>query len=67
MIKQLTGEQIKAIVSRLDDVIGNHFHDVICAEVNEEIEDSDVYEIKKVLALGYLEEYTEFKKNETIY
>ena len=63
----LTKEQIIAIADRLDNVIGNHFHDSIIAEVDEEIEDADVYEIKKELALGYLEEYTKFKKNETIY
>ena len=60
----LTKEQVIAIADRLDNVIGNHFHDSIIAEVDEEIEDADVYEIKKELALGYLEEYTKFKKNE---
>ncbi len=63
----LTREQVIAIADRLDNVIGNHFHDSIIAEVDEEIEDADVYEIKKELALGYLEAYTKFKKNETIY
>jgi len=60
----LTKEQVIAIADRLDNVIGNHFHDSIIAEVDKEIEDADVYEIKKELALGYLEEYTKFKKNE---
>jgi hypothetical protein len=60
----LTKEQVIAIADRLDNVIGNHFHDSIIAEVDKEIEDEDVYEIKKELALGYLEEYTKFKKNE---
>ena len=56
MIK-LSKEQIEAIADRLDDVIGNHFHDAIIAEVDGEIDDADVYEIKKVLAEGYLAEY----------
>lgn len=58
----LTKEEIVAIANRLDDVIGNHFHDSIIAEVDEEIEDEDVYEIKKELALGYLEEWTKYQK-----
>ena len=62
MIGQLNNEQIRAIVARLDNVVGNHFHDAICAEVDEEIEDSDVYEIKKRLALDYLEEWQQFTK-----
>ena len=62
----LEKEQIEAIADRLDDVIGNHFHDAIIAEVDDEIDDADVYEIKKVLALGYLEEWTQFQKNDTI-
>lgn len=66
-MKSLTKAEIIAIADRLDDVIGNHFHDSVYAEVDEEIDDADVYEIKKELALGYLEEYTKFKKNETIY
>lgn len=53
----LSKEQIEAIADRLDDVIGNHFHDAIIAEVDGEIDDADVYEIKKVLAEGYLAEY----------
>lgn len=63
-IQQLTKEQIRAIVNRLDNVVGNHFHDAICAEVDEEVEDIDVYEIKKRLALDYLEEWQEFTKKE---
>jgi len=66
-MKSLTKAEIIAIANRLDNVIGNHFHDSVCAEVDNEIDDADVYEIKKELALGYLEEYTEFKKNETVY
>lgn len=62
MIGQLNNEQIRAIVARLDNVVGNHFHDAICAEVDEEVEDSDVYEIKKRLALDYLEEWQQFTK-----
>jgi len=59
----LSKEQIEAIAERLDDVIGNHFHDAIIAEVDAEIDDADVYEIKKVLAEGYLAEYAEYKRN----
>ena len=62
----LSKEQIEAIAGRLDVVIGNHFHDAIIAEVDDEVDDADVYEIKKVLALGYLEEWTRFQKNDTI-
>ena len=62
MIGQLNNEQIRAIVARLDNVVGNHFHDAICAEVDEEVEDIDVYEIKKRLALDYLEEWQQFTK-----
>lgn len=62
----LTKEEIVAIADRLDNVIGNNFHDAIIAEVDDEIDDADVYEIKKVLALGYLEEWTRFQKNDTI-
>ncbi len=58
----LTREQVIAIADRLDDVIGDHFYDSIIAEVDEEIEDADVYEIKKELALGYLEECTKSQK-----
>ena len=64
MIGQLNNEQIRAIAARLDNVVGNHFHDAICAEVDEEVEDIDVYEIKKRLALDYLEEWQEFTKKE---
>ena len=64
MIGQLNNEQIRAIVARLDNVVGNHFHDAICAEVDEEVEDIDVYEIKKRVALDYLEEWQEFTKKE---
>ena len=62
MIGQLNNEQIRAIVARLDNVVGNHFHDAICAEVDEEVEDIDVNEIKKRLALDYLEEWQQFTK-----
>jgi|TARA_B110000914_G_C15509990_1_gene470288 hypothetical protein len=62
----LTKEEIVAIADRLDNVIGNNFHDAIIAEVDDEVDDADVYEIKKVLALGYLEEWTRFQKNDTI-
>ena len=64
MIGQLNNEQIRAIVARLDNVVGNHFQDAIGAEVDEEVEDIDVYEIKKRLALDYLEEWQEFTKKE---
>jgi|TARA_B110000483_G_scaffold157325_1_gene186729 hypothetical protein len=53
----LSKEQIEAIAGRLDVVVGNYFHDAIIAEVDAEIDDADVYEIKKVLAEGYLAEY----------
>lgn len=53
----LNKDQIEAIADRLDVVVGNHFHDAIIAEVDSEINDADIYEIKKVLAEGYLAEY----------
>ena len=53
----LSKDQIEAIAGRLDVVVGNHFHDAIIAEVDDEINDADIYEIKKVLAEGYLAEY----------
>lgn len=59
---KLTQEQIRLIADRLDAIVGNNFHDAILTETDLEIEDSDVYEIKKELALSYLEEYTNFQK-----
>lgn len=44
---KLTQEQIRLIAERLDVIVGNNFHDAILTETDSEIEDSDVYEIKK--------------------
>ena len=75
MIGELTREQIKAIADRLDDVVGNHFHDSVVSALyevgwadfgdSEGISDEDVYKIKKELALGYLEEYQNFYNKKT--
>ena len=54
----LTKKEISAIADRLDEVIGNHFHDAICNTINErefsdskymEISDQDVRRIKDEL------------------
>jgi len=55
----LTWEEIKEIANRLDEVIGNHFHDAICdvcvhrlIEDNDyEISDEDILLIKEELKL----------------
>jgi hypothetical protein len=65
----LTREQVSAIADRLDEVVGNEFHDAVCVALNEfgwgefggeGISDMDVYKIKNELALGYLKEYQDF-------
>jgi len=71
--ERLTNEQVKVIVDRLDEVVGNEFHDAICVALNEfgwgkfgddeGIDDSDVYRIKSELALGYLNEYKQYYDN----
>ena len=54
----LTKEEIVAIADRLDEVIGNHFHDAICSIIGEreyidlddtEVSDEDVRKIKDEL------------------
>lgn len=54
----LTKEEIEAIADRLDEVIGDHFHDAICNTINErefgdskymEVSDQDVRRIKDEL------------------
>ncbi len=54
----LTKEEIIAIADRLDDIIGDHFHDAICNIINErefgdskymEVSDQDVRRIKDEL------------------
>lgn len=61
---RLTNEQIKEIADHLDEVIGNNFHDCVVNVVEHEIEDDEIYTIKRNLALSYLEEYRLFKKEE---
>jgi hypothetical protein len=55
---KLTWEEIKDIADRLDEVIGNHFHDAIFNTINErefcdskymEVSDQDVRRIKEQL------------------
>jgi len=64
----LTQDEIKEIADRLDNVIGNNFHD-LCVDIvgQKEVEDNDVYAIKRELALGYLNEYKQYydKKHES--
>jgi len=53
----LTKEEITAIVDRLDEVIGNHFHDAIydiylqreSSYVDEDYSDEDIKKIKEQL------------------
>ncbi len=72
--ERLTNEQVKAIADRLDEVVGNEFHDAVCEILNgtawcnfthlrEGIADGDVYRIKNELALGYLNEYKQYYDN----
>ncbi len=71
--ERLTNEQVTAIADRLNEVVGNEFHDAVCIALNEfgwgkfgggeGIDDMDVYKIKNELALGYLNEYKEFYDN----
>ena len=61
----LTKDEIKEIADRLDNCLGDNFHDLCVNAVGyTEISDSDVYEIKKELALGYLEEWSKYQKDE---
>jgi len=55
---QLTKIEIEAIADRLDEVIGDHFHDAICSVLSEreyldlddtEVSDEDVKKIKNEL------------------
>jgi len=67
---KLTREQVSAIADRLDEVVGNEFHDAVCVALNEfgwgefgdgeGISDMDVWKIKNELALGYLKEYQDY-------
>ena len=54
----LTKEEIEAIADRLDEVMGNNFHDAICSIIGEreyidlddtEVSDEDVRKIKDEL------------------
>ena len=54
----LTKEEIEAIADRLDEIIGDHFHDVICSIISDreyidpddtEVSDEDVRKIKDEL------------------
>jgi len=61
----LTKDEIKEIADGLDNCLGDNFYDLCVNAVGEiEISDSDVYEIKKELALGYLEDWTRYQKDE---
>ena len=65
--ERLTNEQVTAIADRLNEVVGNEFHDAVCIALNEfgwgkfgggeGIADEDVYKIKNELALGFFYEY----------
>jgi len=57
---KLTNEEISAVADRLDDIIGNHFHDAIWGVLNErnsffeffsyeEVSDEDIQRIKDEL------------------
>ena len=55
---KLTNEEISAIADRLDDIIGDHFHDAILSVLferldnfssDEEISDEDIQRIKDEL------------------
>lgn len=55
---KLTWEEIKDIANRLDEIIGNNFHDAICYTINErefcdskymEVSDEDIERIKEQL------------------
>ena len=67
--ERLTNEQVTAIADRLDEVVGNEFHDAVCVALNEfgwgefgdeGISDMDVWKIKSELALGFLQEYKDY-------
>ena len=69
---KLTNEQISAIADRLNEVVGNEFHDAVCTALNnfgwgefdeENVSDMDIYKIKNELALGYLNEYKQYYDN----
>ena len=54
----LTKEEIVTIADRLDEIIGNHFHDAICSIISDreyidlddtEVSDEDVRKIKEEL------------------
>jgi|TARA_R110000744_G_scaffold272233_1_gene385234 hypothetical protein len=61
---RLTNEQMVEIADYLDEILGKNFHDCVMEVVEHEIEDDEIYTIKRNLALGYLEEYRKFKKDE---
>ncbi len=55
---ELTNEEISAIADRLDEIIGDNFHDAICNTINErefggskymEVSDQDIRRIKNEL------------------
>jgi len=53
---ELTKEEVVSIANRLDDIIGDHFHDTIYSillereeDVMEEVSDEDVQRIKNEL------------------
>jgi len=53
---ELTKEEVVSIANRLDDIIGDHFHDAIYSillereeDVMEEVSDEDVQRIKNEL------------------
>lgn len=61
---RLTNEQMADIANLADEILGKNFHDCVMEVVEHEIEDDEIYTIKRNLALGYLEEYRQFKKDE---
>ena len=60
----LTQDEIKEIADRLDNCLGNNFHE-LCVDIigDKEVEDNDVYKIKLELANGYLDEYKQYYDN----
>lgn len=73
LVNKLNKEQVSAIADRLDNVVGNHFHDSVVSALHEVgwadfgdgegISDGDVYRVKMELALGYLQEYKDYYDN----
>jgi|TARA_B110000444_G_scaffold216689_1_gene215302 hypothetical protein len=65
---KMTNEEVSLVADRLDDIIGNAFHDVVYAQLRERpgyedtfISDEDILRIKEDLAQSYLDQCKDFR------